>query len=64
MKSELIRFHAHGANADVVWPVDFTEFLKAVRHVAISLAMINESPFEHADEVNSGSRRHVRKKRG
>jgi response regulator RpfG family c-di-GMP phosphodiesterase len=42
--SDLNDFYEQGVNAYVVKPVDFSEFMKAVKHVGIFWAMINESP--------------------
>jgi CheY-like chemotaxis protein len=41
---DLIEFYKHGVNAYVVKPVDFVEFMKAVRQLGVFWAAVNESP--------------------
>ena len=41
---DLVEFYKHGVNAYVVKPVDFTEFMKAVRQLGIFWAAVNEPP--------------------
>jgi len=41
---DLTAFYAHGANAYVVKPVDFSEFITAVKQLGIFWALINEAP--------------------
>jgi len=41
---DLTEFYAQGANAYVVKPVDFSEFMKAVRHLGLFWTKVNESP--------------------
>jgi CheY-like chemotaxis protein len=41
---DLQGFYQHGANAYVVKPVDFTDFIKAVKQLGIFWAAINEPP--------------------
>jgi len=41
---DLIEFYKHGVNAYVVKPVDFAEFMKAVKQLGIFWAAINEPP--------------------
>jgi CheY-like chemotaxis protein len=41
---DLIEFYKHGANAYVVKPVDFVEFMKAVKRLGFFWAAVNESP--------------------
>jgi CheY-like chemotaxis protein len=41
---DLIEFYKHGANAYVVKPVDFSEFMKAVRQVGVFWTAVNEPP--------------------
>ena len=41
---DLIDFYKHGVNAYVVKPVDFAEFMKAVRQLGIFWAAVNEPP--------------------
>ncbi len=41
---DLLEFYKHGANAYVVKPVDFSEFMTAVKEVGVFWATINEPP--------------------
>ena len=41
---DLIEFYKHGVNAYVVKPVDFADFMEAVRQVGMFWAVINEPP--------------------
>jgi CheY-like chemotaxis protein len=41
---DLIEFYKHGVNAYVVKPVDFSEFMKAVKQLGVFWAAINEPP--------------------
>jgi CheY-like chemotaxis protein len=41
---DLIEFYKHGVNAYVVKPVDFSEFVKAVRQLGVFWAAVNEPP--------------------
>ena len=41
---DLVEFYKHGVNAYVVKPVDFSEFMKAIKHLGIFWAAINEPP--------------------
>ncbi len=41
---DLIKCYALGVNAYVVKPVDFKDFLNAVKHIGIFWAMLNEQP--------------------
>ncbi len=41
---DLVEFYKHGVNAYVVKPVDFPEFLKAVKQIGLFWAVINEPP--------------------
>jgi CheY-like chemotaxis protein len=41
---DLLEFYKHGANAYVVKPVDFSEFMTAVKEVGVFWAAINEPP--------------------
>jgi CheY-like chemotaxis protein len=41
---DLVEFYKYGANAYVVKPVDFSEFMTAVRGVGVFWATINEPP--------------------
>jgi CheY-like chemotaxis protein len=41
---DMVQFYKHNANAYVVKPVDFTEFMKAVKQLGIFWAAVNEPP--------------------
>ena len=41
---DLIEFYKHGVNAYVVKPVDFDDFMKAVKQLGIFWAAVNEPP--------------------
>jgi DNA-binding response OmpR family regulator len=41
---DLIECYKHGVNAYVVKPVNFVEFMKAVKHLGVFWAAINEPP--------------------
>ena len=41
---DLIEFYKHGVNAYVVKPVDFTEFMEAVKKLGVFWAAVNEPP--------------------
>src|ERR1700739_4293974 len=41
---DLIEFYNHGVNAYVVKPVDFSEFMKAVKQLGVFWAAVNEPP--------------------
>jgi hypothetical protein len=41
---DLIEFYKHGANAYVVKPVKFPEFMKAVQQLGVFWAAVNEPP--------------------
>jgi CheY-like chemotaxis protein len=41
---DLIEFYKHGVNAYVVKPVDFGEFVKAVKQLGVFWAAVNEPP--------------------
>jgi CheY-like chemotaxis protein len=41
---DLVEFYKHGVNAYVVKPVDFTEFMKAVKQLGVFWAAVNEPP--------------------
>jgi CheY-like chemotaxis protein len=45
---DLIEFYKHGVNAYVVKPVDFSEFMKAVKQLGVFWAAVNEPP-PHAE---------------
>jgi CheY-like chemotaxis protein len=54
---DLIEFYKHGVNAYVVKPVDFAEFMKAVRQLGIFWAAVNEPPPPTGREETSFYRR-------
>ena len=41
---DLLKCYRHGVNAYVVKPVDFAEFMKAVKHLGLFWAAVNEAP--------------------
>ncbi len=41
---DLVEFYKHGVNAYVVKPVDFVQFMKAIKQLGIFWAAINEPP--------------------
>jgi len=41
---DLVEFYKHGVNAYVVKPVDFSEFMKAVKQLGVFWAAVNEPP--------------------
>jgi CheY-like chemotaxis protein len=41
---DMTEFYKHGVNAYVVKPVDFTEFMAAVKQIGVFWAAVNESP--------------------
>jgi CheY-like chemotaxis protein len=41
---DLVEFYKHGVNAYVVKPVDFVEFMQAIKQLGIFWAAINEPP--------------------
>jgi DNA-binding NarL/FixJ family response regulator len=41
---DLMEFYKHGANAYVVKPVDFGDFMRAVKQLGVFWAAINEPP--------------------
>jgi len=43
-ESDLMRSYDHGANAYVVKPVEFTEFVEAVKNTSVFWAIVNEPP--------------------
>jgi hypothetical protein len=40
-----VEFYKHGVNAYVVKPVDFSEFMAAVKKLGVFWAAVNEPPF-------------------
>lgn len=49
---DVIESYRLGVNAFVVKPVDFHEFVDAVKEVGLFWAMINEAPPDHLDECD------------
>jgi len=45
---DLIDFYENGANAYVVKPVDFSEFMETIKQLVIFWALVNESPLQMA----------------
>ena len=43
--TDLVEFYKHGVNAYVVKPVDFSEFMAAVKKLGVFWAAVNEPPF-------------------
>ena len=41
---DLVEFYKHGVNAYVVKPVEFTQFMQAIKHLGIFWVAINEPP--------------------
>jgi CheY-like chemotaxis protein len=41
---DLIEFYKHGVNAYVVKPVDFSDFMKAIKQLSLFWAAVNEPP--------------------
>jgi len=41
---DLVEFYKHGVNAYVVKPVDFSEFMEAVKKLGVFWAAVNEPP--------------------
>jgi len=41
---DLVEFYKHGVNAYVVKPVDFSEFMKAIKQLGLFWAAVNEPP--------------------
>jgi CheY-like chemotaxis protein len=50
---DLIEFYKHGVNAYVVKPVDFSEFMNAVKQLGVFWAAVNEPPPHTAREEPS-----------
>jgi CheY-like chemotaxis protein len=48
---DMIEFYKHGVNAYVVKPVDFNEFMAAVKKLGVFWAAVNEAPLASAKEV-------------
>lgn len=47
---DLLEFYKHGVNAYVVKPVDFSEFMTAIKQLGIFWAAVNEPPFVRTPE--------------
>lgn len=50
---DLAEFYKYGVNAYVVKPVDFSEFMKAVKHLGVFWAAVNEPPPQTGKEETS-----------
>jgi CheY-like chemotaxis protein len=50
---DLVEFYKHGVNAYVVKPVDFSEFMEAVKKLGVFWAAINEPPPDARGEKTS-----------
>jgi DNA-binding NarL/FixJ family response regulator len=53
---DLIECYKHGVNAYVVKPVDFGEFMKAVKQLGVFWAAVNEPPPQHREGGNFDSK--------
>jgi CheY-like chemotaxis protein len=53
---DLIEFYKHGVNAYVVKPVDFSEFMKAIKQLGIFWAAVNEPPPNIKKDETSNSK--------
>jgi CheY-like chemotaxis protein len=56
---DLIEFYKHGVNAYVVKPLDFSEFMKAVKQLGVFWAVVNEPPPHTGREETSMQRGEV-----
>jgi len=56
---DLIEFYKHGVNAYVVKPVDFADFMTAVRQLGVFWAAVNEPPPNTATEETSINGREI-----
>jgi CheY-like chemotaxis protein len=50
---DLVEFYKHGVNAYVVKPVDFNDFIAAVKKLGVFWAAVNEAPFASANELTT-----------
>jgi CheY-like chemotaxis protein len=50
---DLVEFYKHGVNAYVVKPVDFSEFMEAVKKLGVFWAAVNEPPPHRGREETS-----------
>jgi CheY-like chemotaxis protein len=48
---DMIEFYKHGVNAYVVKPVDFNEFMAAVKKLGVFWVAVNEAPLARAKET-------------
>jgi CheY-like chemotaxis protein len=48
---DLVEFYRHGVNAYVVKPVDFSEFMEAIKQLGLFWAAVNEPPPFERDEL-------------
>ena len=56
---DLTEFYKHGVNAYVVKPVDFSEFMNAVKQLGVFWAAVNEPPPPAGSEATSRPSREV-----
>ena len=47
---DMVEFYQHGVNAYVVKPVDFTDFMEAVKKLGVFWAVVNEPPLNSGKE--------------
>jgi CheY-like chemotaxis protein len=48
---DLVEFYKHGVNAYVVKPVDFADFMAAVKQLGVFWAAVNETPYGNRQEA-------------
>jgi CheY-like chemotaxis protein len=48
---DMLEFYKHGVNAYIVKPVDFNEFMTAVKKLGVFWAAVNEAPLTRAKEA-------------
>jgi CheY-like chemotaxis protein len=58
---DLIEFYKHGVNAYVVKPVDFAEFMQAVKQLGVFWAAVNEPPPQTGREETVPGKEEVKK---
>jgi CheY-like chemotaxis protein len=51
VESDLVEFYKHGVNAYVVKPVDFSEFMAAVKKLGVFWTAVNEPPAMKREET-------------
>ena len=56
---DLVEFYKHGVNAYVVKPVDFSDFMTAVKQVGVFWAAVNEPPPDTGREETSSQSNEV-----